>query len=156
MAAKDLSPKPRQLWNNPGVMLSDSVLVIEGKYYPLNQIRGAFVEKAPAPKPGEKAPTAQPVKKPATFGSVMKSIGLVFLIVFLLAFSLFWNDADSGTGGAKQPYRLVLNSDFGRKEVLEHTNRKKLNQIAQEVNKKLVAQGRQPQTEGFEAAVTAR
>jgi len=59
--------------------------------------------------------------------------------------------------GRPVPPSLVgPHSDYGRTTVIESNNRGKLNKIAQEVNQKLMAQGRHPVTPGFEDAAPAR
>lgn len=146
--------KPRQLWSNPKVLMTATDLIVEGKYYPFAQTLGAYVEVVPAEKKAENQAATEP-KKPVTFGSIMKGIGLAFLIIFLALFSFFLDNDYSG-GGSNTLHRLVLNSDFGRTTVIQSTNRGKLNKIAQEVNQKLLEQGRRPVTPGFEGVPASR
>lgn len=146
-------PKPRKLWGNPKVSLTNNELIIEGKFYPLAQTLGAYVEIVPAEKVEKAEATAPAPKKPVTFGSIMKTIGFASIFIFLFLFALFFDDFS--WGGSNTPYRLVLNNDFGRANVIQHTNRGKLNKIAEAVNQRLIAMGRQPVTHSFEADSTA-
>lgn len=144
------SAKPRKLWGSPKVLLSANELIIEEKYYPLIVTYGAFVELAPEVKPEPKAPETKPETPWTTMQKVLGIIAAIFIGIFLLL--LWWDDSSSSSGGSNVKYRLVMVSDFGNVTALEHTNQKKLRQIAAAVNEALVARGITPQTGVYNAA----
>lgn len=140
--------KPRKLWGSPKVFLSANELIVVEKYYPLASTRGAFVELMPEVKPEAKEP------QPPTVWTLKKILGVIAAIFILIfAIFIFWDDSSSSSGsGGNRKYRLVMVSDFGNVTALEHTNQKKLQEIAASVNAALVARGITPQTGVYNAA----
>ncbi len=138
-------PKPRKLWGSPKVLLSADALIVQEKYYPLDSTRGAFVEVMPEVAPPPKAPP--PPSTPwTTLKKILGCIALFFILIF--AFLVSW-DSDSnsaGGSGGRRNYRLVMVSNSGNVTALEHSNQKKLQEIASALNEALVARGITPDT----------
>lgn len=144
--------KPKKLWGKPKVFMSASHLIIEERYYALAQTRGAYVEPVPQEEVKAAANKTEPPQTPADSWStfrktVMIVVGIVVAILVIL-FIAWWNDGYNtyGSGGSAKKYRLMLVSEYGPVVALEHSNEKKLKEIASEVNNYLSSQGITPQS----------
>ena len=136
--------KPKKLWGNPKVFMSPTDLIVEERYYPIAHTLGAYVEPVPVEaKPAEPAKfdTRPPYMK------ILTGIWYAIIIIFVIVFISWWNDGYSSSGsGSNTKHRLVLVSESGPIVALEHTNVKKLKDIAGQVNQTLVSRGISPQT----------
>jgi hypothetical protein len=144
------TPKPKKLWGGkPQVFISATDLIIKERYYALAQTLGAYVELVPAPAPAPKPDAAPATPTKSSFGKTVATIFGAIMLILLLVFVVWWlGDTPffSGSGNSKK-YRLVLvHAQSGPVSVLEHTNQKKLTEIASQVNQILVSRGITPQT----------
>ncbi len=149
MTTANSSAKPRQLLKSPEVTLSPEVLTIEGQYYTLNQTRGVVVDKVPPPPKPEIQPAVATPKQPLTFGAILKGIGMVLIVILAILFGWLFEDLVAGSGSSQQ-YQLVLIHDSGSTIALKHTNRNKLNKVAEAINQALVARGKMPDTGSYQ------
>jgi hypothetical protein len=140
--------KPKKLWGKPKVLISATDLIIDERYYALGQTLGAYVELLPEPAPPPKPDAAPATPTKSSFGKTVATIFCIIFVILLVVFVSWWlGDYNTSSGGNSKKYRLVLvNAQSGPVSVLEHTNQKKLTEIASQVNQILTSRGITPQT----------
>jgi hypothetical protein len=141
--------KPQKLWGKPKVLITATDLIIDERYYTLAQTLGAYVELIPAPAPAPKPDAAPATPTKSSFGKTVATIFGIILVILIIVFVSWWygDYNTSSGGGSSKKYRLVLvNAQSGPVSVLEHTNQKKLTEIASQVNQILTSRGITPQT----------
>ena len=135
----------QKLWSKPKVLMSPTDLIIEGRYYPLDQIQGAYSELVPAPQ--ELIEPLPPPKPRKGFSKVLFIIGIVIIAAFA---SILGGDAFFGSvGGAKiapKEYKLILIRANDPTAVLVHSNQQKIEEITSQINQALISRGISPQT----------
>src|SRR5689334_8404379 len=93
--------KPKKLWGKPKVFMSLTHLIIEERYYALDQTRGAYVE--PIPEEALKAETKAAQTPPSSdkrsdFRKALDIIGGIVIILFVVVFMSWWNDGYDNYG----------------------------------------------------------